>query len=70
MKFAVVIEKSSNGYAAYLPDVPGCVAAGDTLEEARSLIQESLAFHLEGLRESGGSMPEPSSSCEYVTIAD
>ncbi len=70
MKYAVVIEKSPNGYAAHLPDVPGCVAAGDTVEETRALLQEALAFHLEGLRESGGELPAPTSSCEYVTLPE
>ncbi|KGF71708.1 hypothetical protein DO97_16190 [Neosynechococcus sphagnicola sy1] len=66
MKYAVVIEKGVTSYGAYIPDLPGCVAVGETLEEVRRLIQEAIAFHLEGLQEDGESIPEPVSICEYV----
>ena len=57
--YTVVIEKTGNGYAAYLPDLPGCVAAGDSLEETRSLIAEATEMHLELLAEYGHPIPEP-----------
>ena len=66
MKYAVVIEKTDNGYSAYLPDLPGCIAAGDTLEETEDLIQEAVAYHLELLRESGDPIPEPQTTTVLV----
>lgn len=58
-RYAVVIEKTGNGYAAGLPALPGCVAAGDTLEETKALIVEAVRFHAEGLVEDGLLIPEP-----------
>ena len=58
-KYAVVIEKTGNGYAAGLPALPGCVAAGDTLEETKALIIEAVRLHVEALTEDGLSVPEP-----------
>lgn len=58
-KYAVVIEKTGNGYAAGLPALPGCVAAGDTLEETKALIVEAVKFHIEALTEDGLPIPEP-----------
>ena len=69
MKYAVVIEKGETGYGAYAPDLPGCVAAGDTEEEVKQLIQEAIAFHIEGLKEEGHPVPPPSSSVEWVEVA-
>jgi predicted RNase H-like HicB family nuclease len=66
MRYAVIIEKGKNSYGAYVPDLPGCVAIGDTAEEVKTLIQEAIEFHLEGLQEDGESIPQPSSSIEYV----
>ncbi len=59
LKYAVVIEKSTNGYSAYLPDLPGCIEAGDTLEGTGDLVQEAVSYHLEMLRESGDPISEP-----------
>lgn len=59
MKFAVVIEKTSNGYSAYVPDLPGCVAAGDTIEETEDLMRGAIAMHVEDMRERGEPIPEP-----------
>jgi predicted RNase H-like HicB family nuclease len=64
MQFAVVIEKAGTNYSAYVPDLPGCVAAGDTRQEVEASIREAIAFHIAGLREDGLSIPEPST---YVT---
>jgi predicted RNase H-like HicB family nuclease len=66
MRYAVLIEKGSNSYGAYVPDLPGCVAIGESIEEVRQLIQEAIEFHLEGLREDGSYIPEAISICEYV----
>ena len=68
MCYAVVIEKAENNYAAYVPDLPGCVATGKTLKEIQVEIQEAIQFHLRGMREDGLSIPAPSSQVEYVEI--
>lgn len=67
-RYAIVIEKASNNYAAYVPDLPGCVATGATVEETEQLLQEAIVIHLEGLREDGLSIPEPSSVVEYLDV--
>lgn len=69
MRYAVVIEKGPTSYGAYVPDLPGCVAAGDTREEVVKLIQEAIEFHIEGLREDGQPVPPPSSSIEFIDVA-
>ena len=68
MTYTVVIEKTGNGYSAYVPDLPGCVAAGDTREETEALIQEAVTYHLETLRESGDPIPEPHTTSSLVTV--
>jgi predicted RNase H-like HicB family nuclease len=68
MKYAVVIEKGETSFGAYVPDLPGCVAVGETREEALTLIREAIEFHLEGMREDGEGTPEPHSEAEYVEI--
>ena len=60
-KYLIVIEKSKTGYGAYAPDLPGCVAAGATREETRKLMEEAIELHLDGLREDGLPVPEPTS---------
>lgn len=69
MRYAIVIEKAENNYSAYVPDLPGCVATGNTVEETEAQIREAIGFHLEGLREDGALMPLPASRVEYVEIA-
>mgnify|MGYP000612603243 CR=1 FL=1 len=69
MRYAVVIEKGENNYSAYVPDLPGCVSVGDTLDEVKAEIREAIAFHLEGMREDGLPIPQPTSSAEYVEVA-
>ena len=66
MKYAVVIERKGDTFGAYVPDLPGCVAVGDSIEEVEQLIQEAIGFHLEGLQEDGLPIPEPSTLCEYI----
>lgn len=68
MRYAVVIEKSDTGYGAYAPDLPGCVAAGETLDETTRLVKEAIEFHLEGMREDGVETPEPTSVADYVDV--
>jgi predicted RNase H-like HicB family nuclease len=68
MRYMVVIEEGENSFGAYVPDLPGCVAVGDTEEEVKQLIQEAIEFHLEDLRELGAVVPKPSSKSEYVEI--
>jgi len=68
MKYAIVIERSETGFGAFVPDLPGCVAAGETLEETEHLIQEAVEFHLEGLREDGILVPPPSALAQYVEV--
>jgi len=69
MKYAVVIEKAEGNYSAYVPDLPGCVATGGTVEEAEAEIREAIAFHIEGMREDGLVIPEPTSKVEYIELA-
>ena len=69
MKYAVIIEKGEDGFGAYVPDLPGCIAAGDTKEEVIKLIQEAIEFHIEGLKEDGHTIPKPSSTIEIVEVA-
>ena len=69
MRYAIVIEQAANNYSAYVPDLPGCVATGGTVQEVEEQIREAIAFHLEGLREDGVPVPPPLSQVEYVDIA-
>ena len=69
MRYAIVIENEGPNYSAYVPDLPGCVATGATIEEAEREIREAIEFHIEGLREDGLAVPEPSSAVRYVEIA-
>ena len=69
MRYAIVIEKAENNYSAYVPDLPGCVATGLTVEEAETQIREAIEFHLEGLREDGLPVPQPASRVQYVDVA-
>lgn len=68
MEYMVVLEKGKDGYGAYVPDLPGCVAVGDSKEEALALIQEAIILHIEMLREDGLPIPDPHSVSEYVAV--
>lgn len=68
MQYAIIIEKSETGFGAYVPDLPGCVAVGETEDEVRVLIREAVEFHLEGLQEDGLPIPSPSSRVEYIDV--
>jgi predicted RNase H-like HicB family nuclease len=69
MRYAIVIETTGTGYSAYVPDLPGCVATGQTLAEVKRMIAEAIAFHIDGLRQDGLPIPEPSSSVDMVDVA-
>ena len=68
MSYLVVIEKAESNYSAYVPDLPGCVATGQTPAEARDAIREAIAMHLEALRADGLEIPEPAASAEQVDV--
>jgi predicted RNase H-like HicB family nuclease len=67
--YTVIIEKGENNYGAYVPDLPGCVSTGNTVEETKRNIQEAIEFHLEGMREDGDPIPEPTSTAIVVEVA-
>ena len=66
MRYAIVIEKGEGNYAAYVPDLPGCVSTGESLEEVEKSIREAIQLHIKGLQEDGLTVPQPSAVCEYV----
>lgn len=68
LQYMVVIERGSTSYGAYVPDLPGCIAAGETRAEVLALIKEAIELHLEGLWEQGLPIPEPCSSGEFVEV--
>ena len=69
MRYAIVIEKAQGNFSAYVPDLPGCVATGATIDEIELQIREAIEFHLDGMREDGTPIPLPASRVEYVEIA-
>ena len=69
MRYLVVVENGDTSFGAYVPDLPGCVAVGETRDEVLVLIHEAIEFHLEGLRENGQPIPPPTSSSELVDVA-
>ena len=68
MRYTIVIERGTTSFGAYVPDLPGCIAAADTREEVVSLIREAIGFHIEELREQGLAVPEPRSDAEYAEV--
>ena len=68
MRYLVILEEGPSSFGAYVPDLPGCVAVGDTREEVLKLIQEAIEFHLEGMKEEGLSIPRPASSSALVDV--
>ncbi len=70
MKYAIVIEHApGSNYSAYVPDLPGCITTGDTVEEIKRLMEEAIEFHLEGMRLHGESIPEPTTLVDYAEVA-
>ena len=68
-KFLIIIERTETGFSAYVPDLPGCIATGDTKELVENNIYEAIQFHLEGLKEEGLTIPEAKSEAEVLLIA-
>ncbi|MBI1375220.1 MAG: type II toxin-antitoxin system HicB family antitoxin [Phycisphaera sp.] len=66
MRYAIVIERAGDNLSAYVPDLPGCVTTGATVEEVERNIREAIALHVEGLLEDGETVPEPTTRCEYI----
>jgi len=69
MRYAIVIEKAENNFCAYVPDLPGCIATGATIEEVEQEIKEAIIFHLDGMQEDGITLPIPKSRVEYIDVA-
>ena len=69
MRYAVVIEDAGNNFSAYVPDLPGCIATGQSFEEVEKEIRSAIQFHLEGMKQDGLPIPKPSSAVEYVEVA-
>ncbi len=69
MQYLVIFEKDANSYSAYVPELPGCVAIGETMDEVHRLIAEAIQFHIEGLREDGFVVPLPSSTVAFIDVA-
>lgn len=68
MKYTVILEKGEHGYSAFVPDLPGCIAVGESKEEALTLIREAIEFHLEDLKDTGQRIPEPQCDVTQVEV--
>jgi len=68
MRYLVVVEEGPSSFGAYVPDLPGCVAAGESKDEVLSLIRDAIELHLEGLKEEGQPIPHPASTSELVEV--
>ena len=69
MRYVMIMETGNRNYSAYLPDLPGCIATGKTVEEVRQRMQETTELHLAGMREDGLPIPKPTSLVDYVEVA-
>lgn len=69
MRYAMIIEQGGRNYSAYVPDLPGCIATGKTIEELKQRMSKAIGLHLRGMREDGLPIPEPTSLAEYVEAA-
>lgn len=69
MRYAIVIEQAQGNFSAYVPDLPGCIATGSTVDEAEAEIRQAITLHIEGMREDGLPIPAPLSKVEYVEVA-
>jgi predicted RNase H-like HicB family nuclease len=71
MQYAIVIEKApGSNYSAYVPDLPGCISVGDTLDEVKQMIQEAIELHIAGMREDGLPIPQPSTEVAVVEVTE
>jgi predicted RNase H-like HicB family nuclease len=69
MRYLVIYEKTATGYSAYVPDLPGCITTGATIEETERLMKEAIEFHIDGLKEDGLPVPAPTTTADYITAA-
>ena len=69
MQYAIIIEKGPHNYSAYVPDLPGCITTGKTIEETKELMKEAIAFHIRGMHEDGDPIPEPTTTAALVEVA-
>ncbi|NUM36951.1 MAG: type II toxin-antitoxin system HicB family antitoxin [Candidatus Brocadiae bacterium] len=69
MKYAIIIEKGKNNYSAYVPDLPGCIATGSSVQETEHRIKDAISFHIEGMKEDGIRIPIPTTKCKYIQSA-
>lgn len=69
LKYAVVFERSADGYGAFVPDLPGCVTVGDTLAETETNIREAIAGHIAAMQDHGEAVPQPSTLAEYIEVS-
>ncbi len=69
-QYLIIIEKSEGSFSAYAPDLPGCVASGESVEEVRELMGQAIRMHIEALKEDGDVIPQPSSLADYVAASD
>ena len=69
MRYAIVIEKAGNNFSGYVPDLPGCIATGASVQDTENVLREAIEFHLAGLREDGVPIPQASSRVDYVEVA-
>jgi predicted RNase H-like HicB family nuclease len=67
-RYAIVIEKAARNFSGYVPDLPGCIATGATVEETESLLREAIDLHIAAMREDGLPVPEPASVVEYLEV--
>ncbi|MBX9915793.1 MAG: type II toxin-antitoxin system HicB family antitoxin [Nitrosomonas sp.] len=68
MRYAIVVEQAGNNYSAYVPDLPGCIATGSTIEETEREIREAIELHIEGMMEDGLPIPQPTSIVQYIEV--
>lgn len=69
VKYAVIYEKTATGYSAYAPDLPGCAAAGASLQQTADLMREAVEMHLSAMREDGEPIPEPTTEADYIAVS-
>lgn len=67
-RFLIIIERSESNYSAYVPDLPGCIATGETLEELKENMRQAITMHIEGIVEDQGVLPQPQTTAEYVEV--
>jgi predicted RNase H-like HicB family nuclease len=69
MKYLIIYEKTATGYSAYVPDLPGCIAAGSTFEETAELMRGAIHLHLDAMRADGEPVPEPNTRADYIELS-